>query len=69
MPYLLDNKLLTVDQKEALEKKISEWKSIVYPKDYTWLYALIALIVVVGAIVFFMKKKKPSPPPVAPTNP
>jgi hypothetical protein len=68
MPYLLDNKLLTVDQKEALEKKISEWKSIVYPKDYTWLYALIALIVVVGAIVFFMKKKKPSPPPVAPTN-
>jgi DNA-directed RNA polymerase subunit F len=69
MPYLLDNKLLTVDQKEALEKKISEWKSIVYPKDYTWLYALIALIVVVGAIVFFMKKKKPIPPPVAPTNP
>jgi DNA repair ATPase RecN len=70
MPYLIENKLFTVDQKEALEKKISEWKSVVYPTNYTWLYGLIALVVVLGAIIFFMRKKKVTPPepPVAQTN-
>ena len=70
MPYLIENKLFTFDQKEALEKKISEWKSVVYPTNYTWLYGLIALVVVLGAIFFFMRKKKVTPPepPVAPTS-
>jgi DNA repair exonuclease SbcCD ATPase subunit len=71
MPYLLENNLLTKEQKDVIEKKISEWKSVVYPTDLTWLYGLIALIVIVGAIIFFMKKKKVStaPPPQPPTTP
>ncbi len=71
MPYLLENNLLTKEQKDVIEKKISEWKSVVYPTDLTWLYGLIALIVIVGVIIFFMKKKKVStaPPPQPPTTP
>ena len=34
MPYLLDNKLLAVEQKDAVEKKLSEWKSIVSPQRF-----------------------------------
>ena len=59
MPYLLDNKLLAVEQKDAVEKNLSEWKSIVSPQDLTWLYAVIGLAVVfIIALVFILKKKK-----------
>lgn len=70
MPYLLENNLLTKEQKDVIEKKISEWKSVVYPTNLTWLYGLIALIVIVGAVIFFMKKKKVNniPPPATPVN-
>ena len=59
MPYLLDNKLLAVEQKDAVEKKLSEWKSIVSPQDLTWLYAVIGLAVIfIIALIFILKKKK-----------
>lgn len=59
MPYLLDNKLLAVEQKDAIEKKLSEWKSIVSPQNYTWLYAVVGLAVVfIIALIFILKKKK-----------
>lgn len=59
MPYLLDNKMLAVEQKDAIEKKLSEWKSIVSPQDYTWLYAVVGLaIVFIIALIFILKKKK-----------
>ncbi len=59
MPYLLDNKLLTVEQKDAVEKKLLEWKSIVSPLSYTWLYAVAGLAVVfIVALVLILKKKK-----------
>lgn len=59
MPYLLDNNLLAVEQKDAVEKKLSEWKSIVSPQDYTWLYAVVGLAVVfIIALTFILKKKK-----------
>lgn len=58
MPYLLDSKLLTIEQKDEIEKKISEWKSIVSPKDNTWLYAVIGLAVVFMFALFFILKKK-----------
>jgi hypothetical protein len=51
--------LLAVEQKDAVEKKLSEWKSIVSPQDLTWLYAVIGLAVVfIIALVFILKKKK-----------
>jgi hypothetical protein len=59
MPYLLDNKLLAVEQKDAVEKKLSEWKSVVSPQDLTWLYAVVGLAVVfIIALVFILRKKK-----------
>jgi hypothetical protein len=59
MPYLLDNKLLAVEQKDAVEKKLSEWKSIVSPQDLTWLYAVVGLaLVFIIALIFILKKKK-----------
>ena len=67
MPYLIDNKLLSTQQKDAIEKKIAEWKSVVAPQSYTWLYAVIGLAVVfVIVLVLILKKKKAKPdmPPV-----
>ena len=61
MPYLLDNKLLTVEQKDTVEKKLSEWKSIVSPQDYTWLYAVVGLAVVFIIVLVFILKKKKTP--------
>ena len=59
MPYLLDNKLLAVEQKDAVEKKLSEWKSVVSPQDLTWLYAVVGLaIIFIIALIFIFKKKK-----------
>lgn len=58
MPYLLDSKLLTTEQKNEIEKKISEWKSIVSPKDNTWLYGVLGLAVVFILALFFILKKK-----------
>ena len=61
MPYLLEHKLLTTAQKDEIEKKLADWKSIVAPKDNTWLYAVIGLAVVfIVALFFILKKKKPS---------
>ncbi|MCJ7555054.1 MAG: hypothetical protein MUO34_14370 [Ignavibacteriaceae bacterium] len=58
MPYLIDNTMLTVQQKELIESKISEWKSVVFPRDITWVYYVVALIVI-AALVFFFFRKKP----------
>lgn len=61
MPYLLEHKLLTTQQKNEIEKKLADWKSIVAPKDNTWLYAIVGLAVVfIVALFFILKKKKPS---------
>lgn len=70
MPYLLENNLLTTEQKDVVEKKISEWKSVVMPTNLTWLYGVIALIIILGAVIFFMKKKNVNnaPPPTATVN-
>ncbi len=59
MPYLLDNKMLTSQQKDIIEKKISEWKSIVSPQDNTLYYILggVGAIVLIGLIIFMFKKK------------
>ena len=60
MPYLIDNKLLSTKQKDAIEEKIAEWKSVVAPQSYTWLYAVIGLAVVfIVILVIILRKKKP----------
>ena len=60
MPYLIDNKLLSTQQKDAIEKKIAEWKSVVAPQSYTWLYAVIGLaFVFIVILAIILRKKKP----------
>jgi hypothetical protein len=62
MPYLLNSKLLTTEQKDEIEKKISEWKSVMTPKDTLWLYAVIGLAVLfIVALFFILRKKKVTP--------
>jgi hypothetical protein len=68
MPYLLDNKLLAVEQKDAVEKKLSEWKSIVSPKDLTWLYAVIGIAVLFIILLIIILKKKKTPKDITPVQ-
>ncbi len=59
MPYLIGNNLLSTQQKDQIENKISEWKSVVSPANNNLLYAAVGLAVlfIVGAIIFLRKKK------------
>lgn len=57
MPYLIDSNLLSAQQKELLEAKITDWKSVVFPRDITWLYYAIAFIIIVALVYFFFRKK------------
>ena len=59
MPYLLDNNLLTAQQKDTIEKKLSEWKSIVSPQDNMLYYILggVGALILIGLFVFLLKKK------------
>jgi hypothetical protein len=58
LPYLIDNKMLTAQQKSLIESKISEWKAVVFPRDITWVYYAAAALVVI-LIGFFVLKRKP----------
>jgi len=62
MPYLIDNKLLATEQKDVIEKKISEWKSVVSPQSLTWLYAVagLAVVFIIGLVILLRKKKTPT---------
>lgn len=57
MPYLLENNMLTTQQKEMIEKKISEWKEIISPKDLTLIYIGVGVLIVLIAAFFLLRKK------------
>jgi len=59
MNYLVENKMLTEENKNKMESKIGEWKGALYPSNW-WIYLIIALAVIAGAAFFFMRRKKPS---------
>jgi len=59
MNYLVENKMLTDENKNKMESKIAEWKSALYPSNW-WIYLIIALVVIAGAAFFFIKRKKPA---------
>jgi len=59
MNYLIENKMLTDENKNKMESKISEWKNALYPSNW-WIYLIIAVVVIAGAAFFFMKRKKPA---------
>lgn len=62
LPYLTDNKMITPQQKQLMETKVSEWKSVVFPRDISWAYYVIAVLLI-GAVVFFFLKRKPKTGP------
>lgn len=57
MPYLLDNNMLTAQQKEIIEKKIAEWKETISPRDYTLIYVVVGILIVVIVTIFLLRKK------------
>lgn len=58
MNYLIENKMLTDENKNKMENKISEWKNALYP-SYWWVYLIIAVVLIGGGAFFFMKRRKP----------
>ena len=48
MNYLVENKMLTDENKNKMESKIAEWKSALYPSNW-WIYLIIAVVVIAGA--------------------
>jgi len=58
MPYLIDNKMITTEQKEQIDKKISEWKDLVAPSYNIWIYILSAVVLIIIIVFAFMKLKK-----------
>src|SRR3972149_3042961 len=53
IPYLMENDLLTVEQKKSIEDKISDWKGRLTPASFDWIYILVAVIAVIGVGVMY----------------
>uniref|UniRef100_A0A7V2ZM83 Uncharacterized protein n=1 Tax=Ignavibacterium album TaxID=591197 RepID=A0A7V2ZM83_9BACT len=60
MPYLLENNMITSQQKEIIEKKIAEWKEVISPKDLTLIYVGVGILIVLIAAFFLLRKKNGS---------
>ena len=58
MNYLVENKMLTDENKNKMESKIAEWKNALYPSNW-WIYLIIAVVIIGGGVFFFMKRRKP----------
>ena len=58
MNYLLENKMLTEENKDRMGSKIAEWKNALYPSNW-WIYLIIVVVVVAIAGFFFMRSRKP----------
>ncbi len=57
VPFLIDNKMLSEDQKDSIDNKISQWKDEVNPGGFNWLYLIIGVLVIVVVVMFFVKRK------------
>jgi hypothetical protein len=56
IPYLIDNEMLDVKQKNKVEDKISDWKGRLTPSSLDWMYVLVAVIAVAG--LGYMNRKR-----------
>jgi hypothetical protein len=57
MNYLIENKLLTEENNDKIESKISEWKNALYPSTW-WIYLIIAAVIIAVASYFIIKRRK-----------
>lgn len=62
MPYLLENNLLSSQQKDLIEKKIAEWKEVISPKNLTLIYVGVGILIVLIVAFFLLRKKNGSKP-------
>lgn len=62
LPILIDNEMLSVQQKETLESKIEEWEALYEVEPTNWWYYVIpvavVLLIVIGVLVYKSKSKK-----------
>jgi hypothetical protein len=58
MNYLIENKLLTDENKNKMESKIAEWKNALYPSNL-WIYLIIVAVLIAGVVLFLIIRKKP----------
>jgi len=56
IPFLIDNEMLDVKQKDKVEVKISDWKGRLTPSSFDWMYVLVAVIAVAG--LGYMNRKR-----------
>lgn len=58
VPFLIDNDMLTENDKNSIEVSIASWKDTVYPGGFNWLYVIIAVLVISVFILLFTRKPK-----------
>lgn len=58
MTYLIENKMITDENKNKMESKISEWKNALYPSNW-WLYPVIAVVIIAIVAFILTKRRKP----------
>ncbi len=56
LPYLIDNNLLSAEQKKKIESKIADWNGRLTPASFDWIYVLVAVIAVAG--LGFMNRRR-----------
>ncbi|MFC2133623.1 hypothetical protein ACFLTH_03310 [Bacteroidota bacterium] len=55
IPVLIENEMLTVEQKDSIESKITKWQNIAAPPSFTWLFWLIGIILLAALLLMFFK--------------
>ncbi|GIK59586.1 MAG: hypothetical protein HND39_07130 [Ignavibacteriota bacterium] len=58
MTYLVENKMLTDENKNKMESKIGEWKNALYPSNW-WIYVVIAIVIIAIVAFILTKRRKP----------
>jgi len=56
IPFLIENELLSRENKNRIESKISDWKGRLTPSSFDWIYVIVALIAVAGVAVMYRKR-------------
>lgn len=58
MTYLIENKMITDENKNKMESKIGEWKNALYPSNW-WIYVVIAIVIIAIVAFILTKRRKP----------
>ena len=62
LPILIDNEMITAEQKEALQAAVNDWESMYEEETPIYWYIAIVVIVLVFVIIFVPKWKKKNKP-------